>query len=250
MLEAEGRSVRGGLRLRRRRAPPRSSSPARPPTPARRRWMSVATPAWPRRRPRSRSSASPASTAASARPGSSASSPGSSPRSPAAPSSASTSATRTPAPLEEMLSAALAAAASAADEHRCVLGGEPVWRIEPIPFDPELVASARRRRLAAGAAAGTQPLTSGALHDAAELARRIPVAMIFVASREGISHAQRGGQRRGGPAGRDRGVRGPRRPGRSDPATPPGAMSAVYNPSGLEEEGRYGRGSDAVAGRR
>ena len=32
-------------------------------------------------------------------------------------------------------------------------------------------------------------MPSGALHDAAELARRIPVAMIFVASRGGISHA-------------------------------------------------------------
>ena len=42
-------------------------------------------------------------------------------------------------PLAEMLSEALAAPREAADDRRCVLGGEPVWRIEPIPFDPELV---------------------------------------------------------------------------------------------------------------
>ena len=91
--------------------------------------------------------------------------------------------------LEEMLSAAMAAAAEAADEHRCVLGGGPIMRIAPIPFDPDLVtaASVAAERQAGGRKA---PITSGALHDAAELARRIPVAMIFVASCEGISHAR------------------------------------------------------------
>ena len=92
-------------------------------------------------------------------------------------------------PLEEMLSEALAAAANAADSHRCVLAGEPIWRIEPIPFDPHLVGLARAA--AAGQAGGrADPLASGALHDAAELARQIPVAMTFVASRDGISHAR------------------------------------------------------------
>jgi len=92
-------------------------------------------------------------------------------------------------PLEEMLSEMLAAAAEAADSHRCVLAGEPVWRIEPIAFDADLVALARN---AAAAQTGgrTAPLASGALHDAAEVARRIPVAMIFVASANGISHAK------------------------------------------------------------
>ncbi len=33
-------------------------------------------------------------------------------------------------------------------------------------------------------------MVSGALHDAAEVASRVPVAMIFVASRDGISHAR------------------------------------------------------------
>ena len=91
-------------------------------------------------------------------------------------------------PLEEMLSEALAAAARAGDERRCVLGGEPIWRIEPIPFDPGLVELAGRA-VASRDRGRAEPMPSGALHDAAELARRIPAAMIFVASQGGISHA-------------------------------------------------------------
>jgi N-carbamoyl-L-amino-acid hydrolase len=91
-------------------------------------------------------------------------------------------------PLEEMLSATLTAAAEAADEHRCVLAGEPIWRIEPIPFDAGLVGLAREAVAARGGRA--EPLTSGALHDAAEMARRVPAAMIFVPSIAGLSHAR------------------------------------------------------------
>jgi N-carbamoyl-L-amino-acid hydrolase len=86
-----------------------------------------------------------------------------------------------------MLSEALEAAARIGDERRCVFGGEPVWRIEPIAFDAGLVAAAER----VCAARGGRPeaIASGALHDAAEMARRVPAAMIFCASRAGISHA-------------------------------------------------------------
>jgi len=93
-----------------------------------------------------------------------------------------------PEPLADMLSEALAAAAAAADERRCVLAGEPIWRIAPIPFDPVLVEAARETCAALGGR--ERPLSSGALHDAAEIARRVPAAMIFCASREGISHAR------------------------------------------------------------
>ncbi len=91
-------------------------------------------------------------------------------------------------PLAEMLSESLAAAAAIADERRCVFGGAPVWRIAPTAFDPDLVAGAAAACAAAGGRAA--PLVSGALHDAAEVATRVPAAMIFVASREGISHAR------------------------------------------------------------
>ena len=91
-------------------------------------------------------------------------------------------------PLADMLSEALAEAASIADARRCVFGGGPIWRIAPIPFDPGLV---ERAAAACGGAGGTTaPLASGALHDAAEMARRVPAAMIFCASRDGISHAK------------------------------------------------------------
>jgi beta-ureidopropionase / N-carbamoyl-L-amino-acid hydrolase len=62
-----------------------------------------------------------------------------------------------------------------------------VWRIEPIGFDPDLVAAARAScREVAGS---DRVLASGALHDAAEMARVLPAAMIFCPSIGGISHA-------------------------------------------------------------
>jgi hydantoinase/carbamoylase family amidase len=60
----------------------------------------------------------------------------------------------------------------------------PIWRIEPIAFDERLVEMASEE-------AGTgRVIASGALHDAAELARHLPVAMVFAPSRNGISHAK------------------------------------------------------------
>jgi N-carbamoyl-L-amino-acid hydrolase len=65
---------------------------------------------------------------------------------------------------------------------------EPVWRIEPIPFDHGLITAAREAcREAAGS---DRVLVSGALHDAAEVARVLPAAMIFSPSAGGISHAK------------------------------------------------------------
>ena len=63
-----------------------------------------------------------------------------------------------------------------------------MWRIEPIGFDPGLVFAAR----AACAAVAGEPasLASGALHDAAEVARVLPAEMMFAPSRNGISHAR------------------------------------------------------------
>ena len=48
-----------------------------------------------------------------------------------------------PEPLADMLSATLMGAATIADERRCIFGGEPIWRIDPIPFDAGLVAGGR-----------------------------------------------------------------------------------------------------------
>jgi N-carbamoyl-L-amino-acid hydrolase len=62
----------------------------------------------------------------------------------------------------------------------------PQWRIEPIPFDARLVRAARE----ACSDVGVDPLVmaSGALHDAAAAARRVPVTMLMTPSERGISH--------------------------------------------------------------
>ncbi len=92
------------------------------------------------------------------------------------------------AELAAMLAETRAAAAEIGERRRCELAEQPIWRIEPIPFDPELV----RRAEAAAAAAGGRAtaIASGALHDAAEMARVVPAAMVFVASVGGVSHAK------------------------------------------------------------
>jgi hydantoinase/carbamoylase family amidase len=90
--------------------------------------------------------------------------------------------------LAAMLADARAAGEAVATERGCELGSEPVWRIEPIPFDPGLVAAARQA--CRDAAGSDRELTSGALHDAAEVARALPAAMVFCPSTGGISHAR------------------------------------------------------------
>ena len=89
--------------------------------------------------------------------------------------------------LARMLEAAREAVAGAASARGCEVSSELVWRIEPIPFDPGLVEAAREScREVTGS---DRVLASGALHDAAEMARVLPAAMIFCASIDGISHA-------------------------------------------------------------
>jgi N-carbamoyl-L-amino-acid hydrolase len=66
---------------------------------------------------------------------------------------------------------------------------ERVWRIDPIPFDDELIALADE---AVAETAGTSHrLPSGPLHDAAEVARAgVPTVMLFVQSLRGLSHTK------------------------------------------------------------
>jgi hydantoinase/carbamoylase family amidase len=91
------------------------------------------------------------------------------------------------AELAAMHTEARAAAERAAGGRGVEVADQALWRIEPIRFDPALVATARE---ACREVAGTdRVLTSGALHDAAEIARVRPAAMIFCASKRGLSHA-------------------------------------------------------------
>jgi N-carbamoyl-L-amino-acid hydrolase len=88
--------------------------------------------------------------------------------------------------LATMLREARDAARITADARSCELELEAVWRIAPTAFDERLVEQAREAcREAAGSA---RVLTSGALHDAAEVATVLPAAMIFAPSIGGLSH--------------------------------------------------------------
>jgi hydantoinase/carbamoylase family amidase len=92
------------------------------------------------------------------------------------------------ADLAAMLTEARGAADEEASERGCEFESEYVWSIEPIPFDAELVGMARD---ACREIAGSEGVVaSGALHDAAEVARVVPAAMVFTPSIGGISHAK------------------------------------------------------------
>jgi N-carbamoyl-L-amino-acid hydrolase len=90
--------------------------------------------------------------------------------------------------LEAMLDEVLEFAREASDARGCEATDEEVWRIEPIRFDQGLaeLASAVARE----AGGRPEPLTSGALHDAAEIARVLPAAMLFCPSKDGVSHSR------------------------------------------------------------
>ncbi|UBV44964.1 Zn-dependent hydrolase (plasmid) [Deinococcus taeanensis] len=69
----------------------------------------------------------------------------------------------------------------------CTVTFGDLWRIEPIPFHPELIEAAEASIL--GVTPRTHRLPSGPLHDAAEVARAgVPTVMLFVQSLRGISH--------------------------------------------------------------
>ena len=81
-----------------------------------------------------------------------------------------------------------AAAASAADAEGCTVELEHIFRIPPMIFDATLVDSVRR---AVKAVEGHEfELPSGALHDASEMARVVPTAMVFTSSIAGLSHTK------------------------------------------------------------
>ncbi len=90
--------------------------------------------------------------------------------------------------LADMLATARARSEEIAEEEGCTVAWERVWEIEPIPFDAELIELADA---AIAEVAGTSTrLPSGPLHDAAEMARRIPTVMLFVRSIGGVSHTK------------------------------------------------------------
>jgi allantoate deiminase len=93
-----------------------------------------------------------------------------------------------PGVLGDMLAQARASSEQLAAQEGCTVSWERLWEIEPIPFDPELIeiADAVVRNIAGQ----SHRLPSGPLHDAAEMARRLPTVMLFVKSLGGVSHTQ------------------------------------------------------------
>ena len=88
--------------------------------------------------------------------------------------------------LADMLASAREAAARAAADEGCDVAWEHVWEIEPIPFDARLIE--RAEAVVTALAGACHRLPSGPLHDAAEMARVMPAAMLFVRSTGGVSH--------------------------------------------------------------
>ena len=92
-----------------------------------------------------------------------------------------------PAALAVMLAEARAASERFAAEGGVSVEWERIWRIEPRPFAPELIAMCDEAiRETVGV---SHRLPSGPLHDAAETCGAgVPTAMMFVQSLHGISH--------------------------------------------------------------
>jgi hydantoinase/carbamoylase family amidase len=93
--------------------------------------------------------------------------------------------------LARLLDGARDAAERIAGEERVEVAIETLWNIPPIAFDAEL-RELTARVIQEVTGAGEAPrMDSGALHDAAEVARAgVPTVMLFVKSLGGISHAK------------------------------------------------------------
>jgi hydantoinase/carbamoylase family amidase len=96
-----------------------------------------------------------------------------------------------PEQLRDMLADVKAAADEIAADEGVEVEWTRIWQIDPVPFDATLVDLAAQ---AVGEVTGDDDpprLPSGALHDAAEVARRYPTVMVFSSSTEGVSHSPR-----------------------------------------------------------
>ena len=93
-----------------------------------------------------------------------------------------------PDALAAMFAEAQQACREAADEFNCTVEQRDVFRATPTPFNAALVELVRTSVQEAGGDAG-EPIPSGPLHDATEIGRVVPTAMIFVQSDPPISHA-------------------------------------------------------------
>jgi len=90
--------------------------------------------------------------------------------------------------LAKMLSDARAASWSAVSKNSVSVEWKRIWKIDPRPFDPKLIALCDE---AVREVTGDAPhLPSGPLHDAAEMVPHMPVVMMFAFSSNGLSHCK------------------------------------------------------------
>ena len=90
--------------------------------------------------------------------------------------------------LAAMLADAIGSCRSAAEEFGCTMEMRRVFGAAPTVFHPALVDIAHAAVREAGGGEG-DPIPSGPLHDATEIGRVVPTAMIFAQSDPPISHA-------------------------------------------------------------
>ncbi len=95
----------------------------------------------------------------------------------------------TPEQLKDMLADVKAAATRIGEEEGVEVSWKRIWQIDPIPFDTKLVDLAAQAISEITGDDDPPRLPSGALHDAAEVARRAPVVMVFSSSTNGVSHS-------------------------------------------------------------
>jgi N-carbamoyl-L-amino-acid hydrolase len=87
-----------------------------------------------------------------------------------------------------MLRDAREASGQAARANNVQVDWRELWRIDPRPFDPALIALCED---AVREETGDAPrLPSGPLHDAAEMVPHMPVVMMFAYSSNGLSHCK------------------------------------------------------------
>jgi len=90
--------------------------------------------------------------------------------------------------LAKMLADARAASWKIAAENNVSVEWQRIWKIEPRPFDPQLIQLCSE---AVQEVTGDAPhLPSGPLHDAAEMVPHMPVVMMFTYSSNGLSHCK------------------------------------------------------------
>eukprot|EP00823_Brevimastigomonas_motovehiculus_P006450 TRINITY_DN5333_c0_g1_i1.p1 TRINITY_DN5333_c0_g1~~TRINITY_DN5333_c0_g1_i1.p1 ORF type:complete len:463 (+),score=141.56 TRINITY_DN5333_c0_g1_i1:55-1389(+) len=92
--------------------------------------------------------------------------------------------------LAKMFREAEEAADKAAQKNKCSVKRTELWCIEPRPFNPTLLKFSDEAIVEVTGVDKAYRLPSGPLHDAAEVALKVPTVMMFAQSSPGLSHCK------------------------------------------------------------